>query len=219
MDDTIDLPYGRAVTQTLPALGRCLRLLNRWYVIPMIKAGLGPLHANPLTGSWMLLRTTGRRTGRPREVALGYTILDGAVYSSAGFGPRTHWYRNLVANPSVDVILPGVAFRGAAEPVTDPAELERGWRALIRSLGLLGRVFVCPADAPSDTLRAKTADLPLVRIRSVGLAGGPADPGGWLWVALSLGVLALLARRTVRRRRSLSEPGIAILRRAPPDPG
>ena len=72
-----DLPYGPLVAGSLPILGRAFRFLNRFYVIPAIKAGLAPLHSNPLTGSWMLLRTTGRRTGRPREVALGYAILDG----------------------------------------------------------------------------------------------------------------------------------------------
>lgn len=206
MDDAVTLPYGPALTRRLPMLDRWFRVLNRWYVIPMIKAGLGPLHANPLTGSWMLLRTTGRRTGRPREVALGYAILDGAVYCSAGFGPRTHWYRNLLADPAVEVVLPGTAFLGVAEPVTDPLELDRGWRALIRSLGVLGRGFVGPADSTPDRLRERTANLPLVRIRAVGLAGGPADPGGWLWAALTVGALILVAGRVFRRPGAVGRP-------------
>jgi deazaflavin-dependent oxidoreductase (nitroreductase family) len=201
MEDPVELPYGRFLTRTLPTLSRWFRVLNRYYVIPVIKAGLGPLHANPLTGSWMLLRATGRRTGRQREVALGYAILDGAVYCSAGFGPRTQWYRNLLADPQVEVVLPGVAFGGVAEAVTDPAELDRAWRALIRSLGVLGRAFVCPPDAAPDNLKAKTANLPLVRIRSVGLAGGPADPGGWPWVTLTVVGIAWLAGRFRHARR------------------
>jgi deazaflavin-dependent oxidoreductase (nitroreductase family) len=194
------LPYGPVITRTLPALDRTFRLLNRYYVIPAIKAGLGPLHANPLTGSWMLLRTTGRTSGRPREVALGYAIFDGAVYCSAGFGPRTQWYRNLLAEPRVEVVLPGGAFAGLAEEVTDPVELDRAWRALIRSLGVLGRSFVCAPDVPPDELFAKTANLPLVRIRPVGIAAGPADPGGWLWATLTVVGLVWLAGR-IRRGR------------------
>lgn len=93
MEGPVDLPYGPFLTRTLPTLSRSFRVLNRIYVIPAVKSGLGPLHANPLTGSWMLLRTTGRRTARKREAALGYAILDGAVYCSAGFGPRTQWPR------------------------------------------------------------------------------------------------------------------------------
>jgi len=195
------LPYGPVITRTLPALDRAFRVLNRYYVLPAIKAGLGPLHANPLTGSWMLLRTTGRTSGRPREVALGYAILDGAVYCSAGFGPRTQWFRNLLVEPRVEVVLSGGAFAGVAEEVTDPVELDRAWRVLIRSLGVLGRSFVCAADAAPEELRAKTANLPLVRIRPVGIAPGPADPGGWLWATLTVVGLVWLAGRIRDTRR------------------
>ena len=199
------LPYGPLVTRMLPALDRLFRLFNRFYVLPAIKAGLGPLHTNPLTGSWMLLRTTGRTSGRTREVALGYAILDGAVYCSAGFGPRTQWYRNLLVDPRVEVVLPGAAFAGVAEPVTDPVELDRAWRALIRALGVLGTAFVCAPGVASAELAAKTANLPLVRIRPVGIASGPADPGGWLWVTLTVAGIAWLAGRihgrTTGRRR------------------
>lgn len=200
-DGPADLPYGPFLTRTLPTLSRMFRVLNRIYVIPAIKAGLGPLHANPLTGSWMLLRTTGRRTGQSREVALGYAILDGAVYCSAGFGSRTQWYLNLLADPRVEVVLPGGAFAGVAVAVTDPVELDRAWRALIRALGVLGRAFVCAPDAAPDELLVKTANLPLIRIRPVGLAGGPADPGGWLWVMLTVVGVAWLAGRIRHARR------------------
>jgi deazaflavin-dependent oxidoreductase (nitroreductase family) len=203
--DPVELPYGPFLRRTLPTLSRSFRVLNRFYVLPAIKLGLGPLHANPLTGSWLLLRTTGRRTSRKREVALGYGILDGAVYCSAGFGPRTRWYRNLLADPRVEVILPGVAFAGLAEEVADPAELDRAWRVLIRSLGVLGRGFVCAPDADPEVLKARTANLPLVRIRPVELASGPADPGGWLWVTLTIVSLGWLIGR-VRGRRSRIAP-------------
>jgi len=194
-----ELPYGPFLTRTLPLLGRMFQILNRYYVLPAIKAGLGPLHANPVTGSWMLLRTTGRTSGLKREAALGYAIRDGVVYCSAGFGPRTQWYLNLLVDPKVEVVLGGGAFAGIAKTVTDPAELDVAWRALIRSLGLLGRAFVCPPDAPSEAIVAKTRDLPLVRIRPVGIAAGPADPGGWLWLTLTAIGLAWLVGRFVRR--------------------
>jgi deazaflavin-dependent oxidoreductase (nitroreductase family) len=202
-DRMAELPYGPFLQRSLPGLSRAFRVLNRLYVLPAIKAGLGPLHANPLTGSWMLLRTTGRRTGRRREVALGYALLDGAVYCSAGFGSRTAWYRNLVAEPRVEIILPGGGFAGVAEPVTDPVELDRAWRALIRALGLLGRVFVCRPDAPPAVLAASTANIPLVRIRTVGPAVGPADPGGASWIVpTGLAVAWVVARLRRHRRRA-----------------
>ena len=202
-----ELPYGPFLTAALPALSRAFRVLNRIYVLPAIKAGLGPLHANPLTGSWMLLRTTGRRTGRPREVALGYALLDGHVYCSAGFGPGTAWYRNLLDQPRVEIVLPAGGFAGVAEPVTDPAELDRAWRALIRSLGVLGVAFVGRPDLPPAALAAATGNIPLVRIRTTGPAPGPADPGGLFWLVPTILGAAWLASRARRRRAGRAADG------------
>jgi deazaflavin-dependent oxidoreductase (nitroreductase family) len=206
-DRMAELPYGPVLTRTLPVLSRAFRVLNRIYVLPAIKAGLGPLHANPLTGAWMLLRTTGRRTGRAREVALGYALLDGNVYCSAGFGPETAWFRNLLVEPRVEIVLPAGGFAGVAEAVTDPAELDRAWRALIRALGVLGRIFVCAADASPAELERATANIPLVRIRTTGPAGGPADPGGWLWAVITVVGLGWTVARLRRRRARRSNPG------------
>ena len=199
---TDELPYGPFLQRTLPAIRRAFGVLNRVYVLPAIRLGLGPLHANPATGAWMLLRTTGNRTGLRREAVVGYVLLDGAAYCSAGFGVRTAWYRNLLAEPRVEIVLPAGGFAGVAEPVTDPAELERGWRALIGALGVLGRLFVCRPDAPAEVLAARTANLPLVRIRTTGLAPGPADPGGAAWVVPTALGLAWVGFRLRPRRRS-----------------
>lgn len=200
------LPYEGALGRLIAPLYDAFLALNRWYTVPAIRLGLAPLHSNPLTGSWLLLRTTGRRSGRIRQAPLGYAILDGCVYVCAGFGAAAHWYRNLLAEPRVEVVLPSAAFAGVAEEVTDPAELDRAWRALIRALGALGTTFVCPADAPAETLRAKTRGLPLVRIRPTGIAAGPADPGGLLWLTLAAVGLGWLLRRLsgilAPRRRS-----------------
>lgn len=179
-----ELPYGARTRRSLAPLYDAFRLLNRWYAVPAVRLGLAPLHANPITGSWLLLRTTGRRSGRIREAPLGYAIVDGAVYVSAGFGRGAYWFRNIEADSRVEVLLPTLAFAGTAEEVTDPDELLRAWRALIRALGILGRSFVCSPTAPDEVLREKTANLPLVRIRPTGLAAGPADPGGMLWLTL-----------------------------------
>lgn len=76
---------------------------------------------------------------------------------------------------------------------------------------MLGRAFVCAPDAAPDALVAKTENLPLVRIRPVGIAGGPADPGGWLWVTLTVVGLAWLAGRMSIVRRRHSEAKAATL--------
>src|SRR3972149_4399463 len=114
------LPRNEASSSGSPAPPRAL---------PLLRPGLGPLMSTPLTGSLMILRTRGRKTGLLRETPLGYAILDGSVWCCAGFGARTHWYRNILADAGVEVVLAnGSAFAGPAEVVTEPAAVARGFR-------------------------------------------------------------------------------------------
>jgi deazaflavin-dependent oxidoreductase (nitroreductase family) len=53
--------------------------------------------------AYLYLTTTGRRTGRPREIEIWFTRLDGRHYVIAEHGRRAHWVRNLLADPSVSV--------------------------------------------------------------------------------------------------------------------
>ena len=109
----------------------------------------------------LLLRTRGRRTGLRRDVPLGYVIRDGVVYCVAGYGAQTPWFRNLLADPEVEVVLPGRTIRGRAEPVVDPVTWLRAYRALIASFGLVGRLVVSdPSRLDDATLLATHGSLP-----------------------------------------------------------
>jgi deazaflavin-dependent oxidoreductase (nitroreductase family) len=182
--------------------------VNRYLALPALRAGLGPFFSTPLTGSMMILRTTGRSTGLRREAPLGYVIAHGAVYCCAGFGERTAWYRNLVADPRVEVVLPAGAFAGHAEPVTDADEWRRVFPAYVRALGIVGRATLGDLrEASPERLERIRTDLPLVRIRPTGIAPGPADPGGWGWVVAQAAWLALvigLARGARRLTRAVA---------------
>jgi deazaflavin-dependent oxidoreductase (nitroreductase family) len=199
---TTPLPYSPRIEAVLGPMHAAFRALSTGLSVPLISAGLGSLFSNPLTGSQLVLRTTGRRSGRRRAVALGYTILDGGVYVAAGWGEATRWYMNLVADPRVEIVLPGgTAFAGTAETVTERVELLRAWRRLLTDLGVIGRGFVTdPRTASDELLLEKTTGIPLVRIRPTGIAAGPSDPGGLAWVALqavTLGVTVAVVRRAV----------------------
>jgi deazaflavin-dependent oxidoreductase (nitroreductase family) len=184
------------------AMRRVFGLLNRYWWLPILRSGLGPLFVTPIGGYVMVLRTTGRTSGLVRDVPLNYAIDGGCVYCVAGFGPGAHWYRNVQAEPRVEVILPSAAFAGIAETVTDDAERVRMLRRVLIAGGFAGfGLGTNPRNASDDDLREHSAGLPLVRIRPTGIGSGPSDPGGRSWVVAQGLVATATAWWIVRRFR------------------
>jgi deazaflavin-dependent oxidoreductase (nitroreductase family) len=78
----------------------------------------------------MLLTTTGAKSGQPRTLPLTYFIDgDRLVLVGSNYGGKSHpaWYRNLVANPRVDVLAGKHSGTYLASEITDPVERDRAW--------------------------------------------------------------------------------------------
>ena len=78
----------------------------------------------------MMLTTTGAKSGLPRRLPLVYaTEGDRIILIASNYGKTTHpaWYRNLVANPKVEVLAGKRSGTYTAGEITDPAERERAW--------------------------------------------------------------------------------------------
>jgi len=71
----------------------------------------------------LLLQHTGRRSGRQYSTPLQYEKIDGDYYVGAARGDRADWYRNIQANPVVDVSVGRRRFKATAEPVTDAEQV------------------------------------------------------------------------------------------------
>ncbi|HBY92456.1 MAG: nitroreductase family deazaflavin-dependent oxidoreductase [Ardenticatenaceae bacterium] len=178
---------------------RFFRLLNRFFMVPVFRLGLGPMMVNPFSGYIMLLKTIGHKTGKVRYAPVNYAILDGNVYCLAGWGQIAHWYRNLRAQPAVEVLLPGGALAGLAEEVIDPDESLRALRQVLKNGGFAGFFLGCnPFTAADEVLREKSGGVPVVRIRPAGIGSGAADPGGWLWAFALAGFVWWMARQPAR---------------------
>ena len=120
------------------AMHATFKALNSSMTIPLLRAGLGPWLGSPLGGWLLLLRVRGRKSGLMRDIPLSYLVDDGAAWVMAGFGPGTQWYRNLLADPDVEVILPGRTRRCVAEDVRDPDTRRRILPKLLRATGAGG---------------------------------------------------------------------------------
>lgn len=214
-DDAIP-PYLDAVLAPLPGrqatvvarINDGLRVLNRWFMVPCLRAGLGAWIGTPFGGYILLLRVRGRRSGLLRETPLSYVITEGAVWVLAGFGGRTQWYRNLLADPEVSVILPGRVLACRAEVAVDETTRARILPLMVRATGVPGLMVGCnPWTAPDRRIVELLEGVPLVRLMPLAgsVAPGPDDPGGdaWVWrqAAVALATLALLRSARSRSRR------------------
>ena len=186
-----------------PVLRRLFRWMNRSVMLPAFRLDLAPWMVNPVTGYFMVLRTTGRRSGQVREAPVNYAILDGCIYCLAGWGRQTHWFANLLADPQVTVRLPSGMVLGEAEEVTDVAEAQRAIVRVARNAGF-ALLFdgLNPLTASDQDILERHSWMPVVRIRPVGLLGGPHDPDGYGWIGpVVAGGAWVIARRLRRRNR------------------
>lgn len=88
------------------------RVFNR-LVLFLLAAGLGP-------PTYALLETTGRRSGRPRQLPVANGLQGDTFWLISALGQRAQYVRNLEANPRVRV-------------KARPARLRDGWRMCWRT--------------------------------------------------------------------------------------
>jgi hypothetical protein len=60
--------------------------------------------------------TVGRRTGRRHDIEIWFAVIDGEVSLIAGGGPRTDWWQNALAHPSVELRIGDTVVTGVARP-------------------------------------------------------------------------------------------------------
>jgi deazaflavin-dependent oxidoreductase (nitroreductase family) len=77
------------------------------------------------------LTTTGRASGRPREIEIWFGLEASTVYMLSGGGERSNWVRNLKRTPRVRVRIGAHTFDGRARIVEEAAEDARARRLLL----------------------------------------------------------------------------------------
>jgi deazaflavin-dependent oxidoreductase (nitroreductase family) len=141
--------------------------------------GLGRwINAWPAVGGRiMVISHTGRKSGLRRRTPVNYVMVDGDVYCTAGFGPRSDWYRNLLANPQVELWLPGSRRSGWAEDVSGCEQHLALLRQVLIASGFAAYLAgINPRSISDAELQKVAADYRLVRIRLAGPVTTPS-PG------------------------------------------
>ena len=154
-------PYERG----LESFGRSTS--GNWYlrkIAPRIDPPLLRLTGGRLSSVYpvpvMLLTTTGAKTGQPRTLPLLYvTDRDELMLIASNYGRTGHpaWYRNLVANPKVEVLAGKRSGTYTATEITDSAERERCWALALDQYAGYGDYEV----------RAGDRTIPLVRLERI----------------------------------------------------
>jgi deazaflavin-dependent oxidoreductase (nitroreductase family) len=122
----------------------------------------------------LLLTTTGRRTGLRRVTPLQYEEIDGVIYVASSRGINADWFRNVVANPRVEVRVKSRRFRGIGETTTDRKRiadlLELRLRRHPKMIGRILQSEGLPAEPTWAELEEYATKLAMVIIRPEGEA-------------------------------------------------
>jgi deazaflavin-dependent oxidoreductase (nitroreductase family) len=117
----------------------------------------------------LLLTTTGRKSGLPRVTPLQFEEDNRVIHVASARGQDADWFRNIVANPQVEVEIQSRRFRAIAEPITDTARiadfLELRLRRHPRLVGAMLRAQGLTDKSDRAQLEKVAAKLAMVVIR------------------------------------------------------
>lgn len=135
----------------MDSLRKVFRGMNRFMVF-MWKIGLGKMiNMWPAGfGRIMVIKHRGRKSGREYLTPVNYAIVNGEIYCTAGFGPVSDWYRNMLAYPRVELWLPEGKRVGCAEDISDTPRRLFLLRQVIIASGFAGPLFGINSKKLSD---------------------------------------------------------------------
>jgi deazaflavin-dependent oxidoreductase (nitroreductase family) len=173
------------------------------FMIGLFRLGLGwAVNIWPAVGGRIMVIThTGRKSGLPRRTPVNYAPIEGDLYCTAGFGSISDWYRNILANPRVEIWLPRGWWRGVVEDISqDPRRIPL-LREVIIASGVVGPMMgVNPPKMSDAEFDRVTSSYRLLRVRLQERLSGPGGPGDLAWVWLPLALIVALFVFMQRRK-------------------
>lgn len=153
-------------------------------------------------GRVMVITHTGRKSGLRRRTPVNYALIGDDLYCVAGFGQVSDWYRNILANPQVELWLPDSWWAATAQDISSEPQRLNLVRLVLLSTGMVAPLYgIDPRKISDAALDQATADYRLVRFRRTSRLTGRGGPGdlAWIWIPVSLAAsLLYLASRRLR---------------------
>ena len=123
----------------------------------------------------LLLTTRGRRSGLKRVTPLQFSEIHGDYYVASSRGCRADWFRNIQADPHVEVEVDRLHLEALAEPVTEPAVIADYLQWVIASHPRMGgammRLHHLPSRPSRQQLEKLSAELALVVLHPHSFSG------------------------------------------------
>ena len=178
-----------ATPETMASLRTLFKTVNK-LVLLQWRLGLGRMmNIWPQGfGAYLVIVHTGRKTGKRRLTPVNFAQVDGEIYCTAGFGRESHWYRNITANPTVEIWLPDGRWQAQAQDITGSGQVAVLRQVLINSGFVAPLLGIHPHTMSDDDLLRVTADYRLIHLRRIQMVQGAGGPGDlrWVWL-LALG--------------------------------
>ena len=145
-------------------LRKVFHALNRFMVF-MWKIGTGKMinFWPAVVGRIMVIKHSGRKSGKEYLTPVNYAIVDGEIYCTAGFGSISDWYLNMLANPNIELWLPEGKRKARAEDISDSPKRLFLLRKVIIASGFAAPLFgINPKKLSDEQLDALSKDYRLV---------------------------------------------------------
>ncbi len=195
-------PEGARSRNMMDMYPQTRRAAQMWR-LPLItwRLGLGPIVGRVM----LVLTTTGRKSGLPRQTMVEYHVLNGRKYSPCAFGEKAQWYRNILADPHVTVQTSDGTERMLARRVTDEDELVAVFEVLMRRNSAMLNWYLqsIGVEPDKDSIRANKDKIYWVCFEPT---NEPGPPGlevdlAWIWPAALTLLLLMHVVGGKRRRR------------------
>lgn len=182
-----------------PYLRQGFKYFNR-FMVGMWRLGFGPwLNLWPKGfGQYLVLTHRGRKTGLLRRTPVNFARVKGEIYITAGFGKISDWYRNIQANPHIEVWLPDGWWDATVDDVSEAEQRLPLLREVLIGSGFAAQAAgVNPYQISDEKMDALTRPYRLLHIRLTQPRTGPGGPGdlAWIWPLTVMLMLPMVLRR------------------------